>query len=30
VFGSTPVDMIDTGLVCKALEPMVAYQDRNG
>jgi integrase len=22
VFGSTPVDMIDTGLVCKALEPM--------
>jgi hypothetical protein len=22
VFGTTPVDMIDTGLVCKALEPM--------
>lgn len=22
MFGSTPVDMIDTGLVCKALEPM--------
>ena len=22
VFGSTPVDMIDTGLVCKALEPV--------